>query len=169
MFKFFSLKNKEIPEELKVIVDVPCTVTNEYDSNKFLLVEQNGIPVHVPIQMQDLNYANDKSKNIFFSKIEENLFGRAELIKNYVEKRSKISELIENGIETIYKYFSFTNLKDALGMSNSELGFNELNKVEIRLREIKYLTTNSNGSLTALVNKSNLLIIINLNDNSKIN
>lgn len=167
MFNYYLFKKKEIADELKsieTVIDTKIKENTNIDVNRFLLAEKNCIPYYVYISANKLMNAND-SKICFFDleavmkltpRGVDNRIGDKKSRFSLKELSNSVSNLLK--IDKIKQFFSF-----------SSNGFDILSKAEIKSREILKMAVNSLGYMIAMITNNNLLILVNLERESKIN
>jgi hypothetical protein len=173
-----NLKQKEIPDELMSIVNIPSISAEEdnfyLDNNKFLIAEKNSLPYHITINEINLMRANNN--RIWFYDIEESLKQVPRGVENKILPYSKsffgykfIKNILYDNTHYILKFLGNNKIKEYFKLfSNNSDGFSKLSEEDLKQKEIKMISINSLGQVIAMIYKFNLIILIDIEKESKI-
>jgi hypothetical protein len=173
MFNIFSLKKKEVSEELqrteKVFDAIKEPVENS-DPNKFLLAEKNSIPYFIYITSNNIINANNL--HICFIDLEETL----KLIPRSLEFSEKVEDRnLTNQIKKrISDFLRFGKVRDFFKFESEE-GIKDINKLDDKTKkellkfpkEINTIKINSIGKILASINRYGALMLTNIENKSK--
>jgi len=173
MLNIFSLKKKEVSEELQrteKVFDAIKEPAEISDMNKFLLAEKNSIPYFVYITSNNILNANNM--NIWFIDLEESL--------KLIPKSFEFSEKVENRNMTnqitkrISEYLRFEKVRDFFKFESDER-IKDINKLDYKTenellklpKEINPIKINSVGKILASINRYGALMLTNIENKSK--
>lgn len=162
MFVYSFIKKKEIPDELKTIIQVIETKRKEMeeyevieDGNKFLLAEKNCIPHYKYISSSKLVNANDD--RVCFYDIEELLKLTPRGVENMLEKKSKFAALVSYFKQVV----QWDKIKEIIRIEPAD-GMSLLSTEEVKQKEIKNISVSALGQNIALVSRHNIILLVRM-------
>ena len=173
MLNIFSLKKKEVSEELQrteKVFDAIKEPVEISDENKFLIAEKNSIPHFIYITSNNILNANNLY--ICFIDLEESL----KLIPKSFEFYEKVEDknLTNQITKRISEYLRFEKVRDFFKFESEER-IKDINRLDDKTekellkfpKEINLIKINSVGKIFASINRYGALMLTNIENKSK--